>query len=400
MLRTIVLLFVFHSPCMISAQDNSHKDSDSEQIQITVTEQMVAAADALLSTMTGEPTNQEKLLGYSRKEELSLPFGHEAKRDWAYWPKDRVGLILQKMTAVQRGLVHDLLSSVLSAKGYLKVIHIMQLEEVLDALDTSGVPRGLEDYILTFFGPPSKRVPWSWRFEGHHISLNISVMPEAIVVTPSFLGANPAEIQSGPLAGFRALRFEEEYGRQLVLSLDAQQRAKAVLSGAPPSDVLSGSLLNNNSDEDSWKEILQPDGIPVMGLSQDQKVLAKRILEEVVTNYRPEISIEYLRMIDLDDLNFAWLGSLRPGEPHYYRLQGSDFVFEFDNAVGHGSSPDQGLVALDHETDAHDPHATGHRRDDQFVAHFRLGALDAGHGWNAGAIDVRVHQADRRPQAS
>jgi hypothetical protein len=336
-MRKIIFLLAFHSSCVIFAQDNAHKNSGSAQIQANVTEQMVAAADALLATMAGKPTNVEKFLGYSRKEELSLPHGHEARRDWAYWPKDRVGLILQKMTAVQRGLVHDLLSSVLSAKGYLKVIHIMQLEEVLDALDTIGVPRGLDDYVLTFFGSPSKRVPWSWRFEGHHISLNISVMPEGIVVTPSFLGANPAEIQSGPLAGFRALRFEEEYGRQLVLSMDAQQRAKAVLSGAPPGDVLSGSLLNNNSDEDSWKEILQPDGISVMGLSQDQKVLVKRILEEVVTTYRPEISIEYLRMVDLDDLNFAWLGSLRPGEPHYYRLQGSDFVFEFDNAVGQGN---------------------------------------------------------------
>ena len=58
----------------------------------------------------------------------------------------------------------------------------------------------------------------------------------------------------------------------------------------------------------------------------------QRLLDEVVTTYRPEISSAYLKTIDVDELSFAWMGSLRRREPHYYRLQGSDFVFEYDNA--------------------------------------------------------------------
>ena len=200
-----------------------------------------------------------------------------------------------------------------------------------------GVPRGLDDYTLAFFGKPSRKAPWAWRFEGHHVSLNISVVPGGVGVTPSFLGANPSEIRSGPLAGFRTLRSEEDLGRELVLSLDASQRAQAMLSGEAPRDILSGTLRKDRTEWDEWKAILKPDGIPVASLAVHQRALVKRILEEIITAYRPEISSEYLHTIDLNDLSFAWIGSLSPREPHYYRLQGTDFVFEYDNAQGGGN---------------------------------------------------------------
>ena len=33
----------------------------------------------------------------------------------------------------------------------------------------------------------------------------------------------------------------------------------------------------------------------------------------------------------LDELAFAWAGGLRPGEPHYYRVQGRGLLAEYDN---------------------------------------------------------------------
>ena len=34
--------------------------------------------------------------------------------------------------------------------------------------------------------------PWAWRFEGHHVSLTLTMVPGVgIAVTPHFLGANP-----------------------------------------------------------------------------------------------------------------------------------------------------------------------------------------------------------------
>jgi hypothetical protein len=34
---------------------------------------------------------------------------------------------------------------------------------------------------------------------------------------------------------------------------------------------------------------------------------------------------------------FGWAGSVRPGLPHYYRLQGPTFLLEFDNSRNSGT---------------------------------------------------------------
>ena len=327
MLRPMTLLLILISSHSLLAQSNealSNKNSNSMQIDIAVSEQMVTVAQKLAVTAS------------DHSEKMLLPFDHESKKDWAYWPKSRSGLSLQRMTSKQRGLVHDLLSSLLSSKGYLKAIHIIQLEAVLDELDTRGTPRNQGAYTLAIFGSPSKDAIWAWRFEGHHISLNVSVLPTGITVTPSFLGANPAQIEAGPLAGFRPLRFEEEYGRQLVLALTLEQRSQAVVSESPPKDILFAPYRKNESDS-KWDNLLNSGGIAVATLSINQQLLVKRILDEIVSSYRTEISTEYLKQLKLDELRFFWIGSLSNGEPGYYRLQSPNFVFEFDSALGGGN---------------------------------------------------------------
>ena len=90
----------------------------------------------------------------------------------------------------------------LSNRGYHKLLNIMQLENVLQPNSGTGFPRGMEDYSVTLFGEPSDTVPWAWRFEGHHISLSISVVPgQGFTVTPTFLGADPATVTSGRSRG-------------------------------------------------------------------------------------------------------------------------------------------------------------------------------------------------------
>ena len=55
------------------------------------------------------------------------------------------------------------------------------------------------------------------------------------------------------------------------------------------------------------------------------------LLDEMFTTYRPEVASVYRQSLDLDALKFAWIGGLRKGEPHYYRIQGPTFVIEYDN---------------------------------------------------------------------
>jgi hypothetical protein len=195
-------------------------------------------------------------------------------------------------------------------------------------------------------------VPWAWRFEGHHISLSITVAPgQGFTVTPTFLGADPAEVLAGPLAGLRVLRVEDDLGLKLVNSLTAAQRPTATVPGTPewnktggfgypndvPWDIVAATILRDRSDWNTWKTELQPDGIAFKDLSGAQQAMLLGILDEVFTTYRPEISDVYRASLDLDGLRFAWIGGTKKGEPHYYRIQTRDFLFEFDNVQGNAN---------------------------------------------------------------
>jgi hypothetical protein len=213
----------------------------------------------------------------------------------------------------------------------------MQLEQILGMLDTAGLPRGVGHYEVVLFGKPSLTEPWSWRFEGHHVSLNVAVAPAGVSVTPSFFGSNPAEVRSGPLTGFRVLGAEEDLARELVTSLSAAQRAKAVVSAEAPRDIFTGNINKPADQWETWRDTLQIAGIPVAELNEVQQHWIRRILDEVVGVYRPELSTEFLRAIDAKGLSFAWMGATERGAPHYFRLQGADFVFEYDNVQDNGN---------------------------------------------------------------
>jgi hypothetical protein len=305
--------------------------------RVTASREMVEAASALLATVAAGPGGTEALLGFDKGKNLALELADEARHDWAYWPTERVGVPLDLMTGEQRRLTHQLLTSLLSARGYLKVVQIMQLEQILGMLDTAGLPRGVGHYEVVLFGKPSLTEPWSWRFEGHHVSLNVVVAPAGVSATPSFFGSNPAEVRSGPLTGFRVLGAEEDLARDLVTSLTPAQRSKAVVSAEAPRDIFTGNINKPVEQWEAWRETLQVAGIPVGELNEVQQHWVRRILDEVVGVYRPELSADFLRAIDPKTLSFAWMGATERGAPHYFRLQGTDFVFEYDNVQDNGN---------------------------------------------------------------
>lgn len=317
-----------------------------------VAKAMTGAARALLESVRGEPEFSERLRSYSMEDKLKLTLASPEREKWAYWPTERSGLSFDLMHAKHRALTHELLWQLLSNRGYHKLLNIMQLENVLQATSGTGFPRGIEDYSVTLFGEPSDTVPWAWRFEGHHISLSITVVPgQGFTVTPTFLGADPAEVQVGPLAGLRVLRVEDDLGLQLANSLTPAQRPTATVPGTPewnkaggfaypgdvPWDIVAATILRDRGDWNSWKTELQPDGIAFKDLNGAQQAMLLGILDEIFTTYRPEISDVYRASLDLDGLRFAWIGGLKKGEPHYYRIQTRDFLFEFDNVQGNAN---------------------------------------------------------------
>jgi hypothetical protein len=277
---------------------------------------MADAAKQFLAALT--PEQQAK---------ATFEFKNDERFNWHFIPRERKGLPFKEMNSEQRHLALALLQSALSEKGYLKATNVMlTVEQVLRELENQSARRDPGRYCLTLFGNPAKS-PWGWRMEGHHLSLNFTVGDDHLpAITPSFFGSNPAEVPHGPHKGLRNFAAEEDLGRQLVKSLDDEQRKTAVLGGDAPGDILTGA--SRKADR------LQPLGIAAARLTKSQQELLWSLLKEYVHKYRSEIADAEWKKIQaagVEQLHFAWAGALEPRQKHYYRIQGPAFLIEYDN---------------------------------------------------------------------
>ena len=185
----------------------------------------------------------------AQRELAAWPFpADDERRRWFYTPTDHGGLPLSSMRPAQQRRAFQLVAAGLSRPGYVTVATIIGLENVLDEQEgwaaqfdrERGRDPGL--YYLRVFGEPSTTGTWSWRFGGHHVSLNHLIVDGRLEAwTPLFLGADPA---SSPLLGphpLRPLAGAEDLARELVHALDPGQRAAAVLAPAPPVDLVGAN---------------------------------------------------------------------------------------------------------------------------------------------------------------
>ncbi len=304
-----------------SAQDPA---ADAEVIA-----EMTAAAAALVEAANA-PNPIAPIMGFNPAERLHHPLDAEARDDWSYWPRAREGLTMGQMTAAQRVLAHELMESLLSARGYFEVQSIWSLEEVLQQRETTSFARGVEHYAFAVFGVPGTEEAWGWRLDGHHVSLNVTVVGDELSVTPSFFGTNPGRVDTGLLAGLEVLRYEGRAGFTLLNALDEGQRAAALIGEEAPRDILSGQNGKARETWDEWKTTTAPAGLPSTDMSDEQRLLLRDLVEEVLSRYRPEIADAERGAIIFDDLSFAWMGATAPGAPHYFRVASPTFVYEYD----------------------------------------------------------------------
>jgi hypothetical protein len=201
---------------------------------------MVAAARAWLDGLTPELRTQAQ-----------LPFDAEERTNWHYVPRARQGLPLKAMSDAQRRAATSLLRAGLSEKGYSKAETIRALEDVLIELGGDPKVRDKELYFFTVFGEPSERSTWGWRYEGHHLSQNWTVVNgAATATTPQFFGAHPADVRQGRMAGTRALAAEQDLAFELLRSFDAAQRQAAVIAAEAPRDILTTNSREASRQED------------------------------------------------------------------------------------------------------------------------------------------------------
>ena len=250
------------------------------------------------------------------------------RSNWNFVPLTRKGLTFKEMTPGQRLLGQALLNSGLSQRGYMKATTIMSLDDVLKEMEQgSGPTRDPELYYVSIFGKPGETGTWGWRVEGHHLSLNFTIVDGTnITVTPSFFGSNPAEVRQGPRIGLRVLGVEDDLGHQLVKSFNDEQKRIAIYTNNAPREIITGN--------DRKAKLLTPTGLTASKMEKPQQELLRQIIEEYVRRYRPELADDDLKKIESggwEKISFAWAGGVEPGQGHYYRVQGPTFLMEFDN---------------------------------------------------------------------
>ena len=301
---------------------------------------VMIASQKSAATMQKAATQFLDSLSPDQKAKASFPFDGEERLRWHFIPNEtfpRKGLMIKDMNEAQRRLAHDLLRSGLSARGYLKVTSIIELEDILKAIETGGkMARNKEEYWFSVFGTPAAKGRWGWRVEGHHVSLRFAVADGAvgnnISTSPMFLGSNPAEVRDGEKKGLRVLADEEDAARALLMALPANLQTEAIVNAVAPGDILT---MNKNDITP-----LPEQGVAYGGMGSQQQALLTKLIEAYTSSMEADLAAERMARIKaagIDKVRFAWLGETEKGKKHYYSVQGPTFLIEYDNTQNNGN---------------------------------------------------------------
>lgn len=276
---------------------------------------MEAAALELLGTLDG-----------AQRELAARPFGDAGARRWLeYRPRARPGACLGDLSGAGRKAAHRLLATGLSEPAYAQAMGITALEETLDRAEGFRRGRHGNDYWAGVFGDPSGPEPWGWRFEGHHLSVSMTVAGGRVSAAPVFLGANPHRVSFAGHTVSRPLAPEEDLARALLDALGPDGRAAAVVAGTAPRDIVSGPRPQVPED-------LGPPGVAAAELSPSARAALGSLLALYLGRLPAELAAaEHDRVAAAGDLRFAWAGPVTPGAGHYYRIQADDLLIEYDN---------------------------------------------------------------------
>jgi hypothetical protein len=305
---------------------------------------MTRAANAFLASLNPE-----------QRAKAAMRFDDEERFVWQESPGPRAGIALRDLNDAQKKLAMDLLRVSVGEGGYQRMEASMAREPVLSALQKTPQGQSVRHpdlFYVGVFGAPSATNLWGWTFEGHHISTHFTIHGNQVSTTPMFLGSQPNDLSAARLEGAalaaaqkippalagRILGPEEDKGRVLVQSLDAQQRAMTVFARTEKrdADMLSGINTRRVTP-------LSSPGLPARQMNAKQKALLVALVEEYLTRMPADVAADRRRRLlegaALDDVTFQWDGSTESGQAHAYIVQGPTFLIEYaqnrGNNVGH-----------------------------------------------------------------
>jgi Protein of unknown function (DUF3500) len=282
------------------------------------------AADGLPGQMRSAALALLAVLDDEQRALAAQPFDDDSARRWLeYRPRRRPGTSIAGMSEAPRKAAHRLLSTGLSEHAYAQAMNIIALEEVLDRREQWRRGRHSNDYWVSVFGDPAGDTPWSWRFEGHHLSVTMTVAGDLVSPAPVFFGANPACVSYAGRPVSRPLAPEEDLAQVLLDAMEPAERALAVVAGHAPGDIRTGTSPRA-------REAIEPLGVAADQLGSGPRAMLGELVTVYLDRLPAELAAREAARLASGGLHFAWEGPVRSGARHYYRVQGDDLLIEYD----------------------------------------------------------------------
>jgi hypothetical protein len=275
-------------------------------------------------------TAEELITSIEKQKDAPLTYSFEdpSRENWHFFPNwsGRTGVPLYRLSKEQRLLVKKMVELLLSEDGFLEYENLRLIHGIRKDLNVPDNP--MHRYSISIFGKPSIKSSWGWRLEGHHLSLNCTLVDgHAFSITPSFWGASPVRISNGKYAGMELFKQEQELSLELVNSLSASQKQQAKVDSDNGPDAVS------RISREKYENMA---GIPFLDLTEDQQRILEQIVLLFAEKYRPEIAEQINNRKEIYDpstLRFSYIFSSR-GYVAYFCIITCEYLIEFDNQGG------------------------------------------------------------------
>lgn len=303
-----------------------------EAVPRVQTRPMADAVSAFLQALTPE-----------QRESAVFPLHADEWRRWinVHMNFYRHGVMLDDLPASARELALGILHATLSAAGFSQARLIMRVNELVAEVTGDHDAFGGWLYFLSFFGSPGGEEPWGWQIDGHHLCVNVVVVDGRMVATPMFMGSEPREVHEGPYAGISLFHAEQSRGLALIRSLDAAQRARAVLRPSISTADLPAALQHPFDGRMQAGAAYDNLVAPYQGISGGELTDGqRRLMLDLAGTYLAWTAEDHARPrrreveAHLDDTWFSWYGGTGDDSVFYYRIHSPLVLIEFDHHPG------------------------------------------------------------------
>ena len=289
------------------------------------TSRAVAAAEAFLGT-----------LDQAQRARANVDLNEKTRIVWSNLPTgmamqvgatERNGVKLGDMTPAQEKAALALVAATLSRDGFQKVMAIVDADEVLEIKSaptrqaSQRMRFGRAEFYLGILGKPSATDPWMIQFGGHHLAINVTLVGQQNVLTPTHTGTQPATFS---LQGktIRPLGDENDKAFALINALNPEQQKQAILSYEVRNIVLGPGADGKT---------IAPEGIRASSFTPAQRTMLVDLTREWVDILGDDAAAAKMKEIQagLADTYFAWAGATTNGKGAYFRIQGPAVLIEY-----------------------------------------------------------------------